>query len=60
MIPAARSFKQPQTLDECVSLSCRECATMCDMLLFPAYGWDCFKMEKAKEYRVSISLKVRA
>jgi hypothetical protein len=56
MEETARFFKNPTKEEECNSISCRTCITMVDILLFPTYSWECFRMEKAREFRKSNSL----
>lgn len=54
MKTVSRTFKQPETEEECNSMSCRECAAMCSFILFPAEGWDCFNMKKNLHFRRSV------
>jgi len=51
MIPTARSFKQPQSREECNGMTCRECDAMCAFTFFGAESWECFNMVKHKEFR---------
>ena len=59
MIPAARSFKEPESLSECKIISCEACAKMCDILMFSANTGNCFNLEKSNNYIKIICGKVR-